>query len=186
MTDVTGIVTALGQADPRTTPHLLPQVYDELRKLAAAKLALMGAGQKLEPTALVHEAYLRLADTDRAQDWNSRGHFFAAAAESMQRILVERARRRQCLKHGGHLKGHDIQQADIAAPEGSEDLIALDEALRKLEQSHAKAAQLVKLRFIAGLTNDQAADVLETSPRTAKRLWSYARAWLLREIRGGV
>jgi RNA polymerase sigma factor (TIGR02999 family) len=185
MHEVTRILSAIEQGDPSDTEHLLLLVYDELRKLAAAKLARMRPGQTLEPTALVHEAYLRLVDTERPQHWNSRGHFFIAAAEAMQRILVEHARRNNCKKRGGHLTRHDVEEVDIVAPEISEDLIALDEALRKLEESDSTAAQLVKLRHFSGLTIVQAAEVLDISPRTAKRLWAYARAWLLRAIRDG-
>jgi RNA polymerase sigma factor (TIGR02999 family) len=184
MNEVTRILSAIEQGDPKATEHLLPLVYDELRKLAAAKLARMGPGQTLQPTALVHEAYLRLVDTERAPGWNSRGHFFVAAAEAMRRILVERVRRKQSKKRGGHLTCRDVEEADIAAPETSEDLIALDPALEKLETAHPTAAQLVKLRYFSGFTIAEAADILKISPRTAKRLWAYARVWLLREIRG--
>jgi RNA polymerase sigma factor (TIGR02999 family) len=184
MNEVTRILLAIEHGDPKATEELLPLVYDELRKFAASKLARMGPGQTLQPTALVHEAYLRLLDTERAPTWSSRGHFFFAAAEAMRRILVERVRRKRSKKRGGHLTCRDVEEADIAAPETSPDLIALDGALEKLEASHLTAAQLVKLRYFSGLTIAQAADVLEISPRTANRLWAYARVWLLREIRG--
>jgi RNA polymerase sigma factor (TIGR02999 family) len=185
MNEVTRILSAIEQGDPKATERLLPLVYDELRKLAATRLARMGPGQTLQATALVHEAYLRLVDTGRAPAWNSRGHFFVAAAEAMRRILVERARRKRCQKRGGHLNCRDVEEAEIAAPESSEDLIALDGALEKLEASHPTAAQVVKLRYFSGLTIAEAAGVLEISPRTAGRHWAYARVWLLREIRGG-
>ena len=185
MNDITRILSAIEQGDPKATERLLPLVYDELRKLAAAKLARMGPGQTLQATALVHEAYLRLVDTGRAPAWNSRGHFFVAAAEAMRRILVERIRRKRTPKHGGDLTRVDIVPIDIAAPETPEDLIALDQALKKLEVSRPKAAQVVKLRYFSGFTIAETAGVLEIPTRTADRLWSYARVWLLREIRGG-
>jgi RNA polymerase sigma factor (TIGR02999 family) len=181
--EVTRILSAVDDGDPSASEKLLPLVYDELRKLAAAKLARMGPAQTLEPTALVHEAYLRLVDTESSPAWNSRGHFFVAAAEAMQRILVEGARRKACKKRGGDLSSRDVNEAEIAAPKPPEDLIALDEALHKLERVNPTASRLVKLRYFSGLTIAQAADVLDISPRTAKRLWVYARAWLLREIR---
>ena len=185
MNEVTRILSAIEQGNPKATEQLLPLVYNELRKLAAAKLARMRPGQTLQATALVHEAYLRLVDHGQAPAWNSRGHFFSAAAEAMRRILVERYRRKQTLKHGGHLTRVEIVPAEIAAPETRDDLIALDEALKKLEASKPREAQLVKLRYFCGMTIAEAADVLEIPTRTANRLWSYARAWLLREIRGG-
>jgi RNA polymerase sigma factor (TIGR02999 family) len=185
MNEVTRILSVIEQGDLKATEQLLPLVYDELRKLAAARLARMGPGQTLQATALVHEAYLRLVDTERVPAWSSRGHFFVAAAEAMRRILVERVRQKRSRKHGGHMTGRDVEDADIVAPETSEDLIALDEALEKLEASHPAASQLVKLRYFSGLTIPEAADVLDISPRSANRLWSYARVWLLREIRGG-
>jgi RNA polymerase sigma factor (TIGR02999 family) len=185
MNEVTRILSAIEGGDPSASEQLLPLVYDELRKLAAARLARMGPGQTLQPTALVHEAYLRLVDSERAPIWNSRGHFFVAAACAMQRILVERARRKASKKRGGDFAGHDIVETEIAAPEPAEDLVALDEALNKLEAAHPTAARLVKLRYFSGLTIAQSSDVLDISPRTAKRLWAYARVWLLREIRGG-
>jgi RNA polymerase sigma factor (TIGR02999 family) len=185
MNEVTRILSTVEKVDPTAAEQLLPLVYDELRKLAAAKLARMGPSQTLSPTALVHEAYLRLVDTDRVPAWNSRGHFFVAVAEAMRRILVEAARRKACQKRGGNLTGHDVEEADIAAPEPPEDLIALDEALRKMETVDPMAVRLVKLRYFSGLTIAEASDVLDISPRTAKRLWAYARVWLLREIRGG-
>jgi RNA polymerase sigma factor (TIGR02999 family) len=185
MNQITRILSAIEQGDPKATEQLLPLVYDELRKLAAAKLARMGPGQTLQPTALVHEAYLRLVDTGRASSWNSRGHFFVAAAEAMRRILVEHIRRKRTSKHGGHLTRVDAVRADIAAPETPDDLIALDEALKKLEASRPKAAEVVKLRYFCGMTIAKVAVVLGIPTRTVDRLWSYARVWLLREIRGG-
>ena len=185
MNEITRILSAIEQGDPQASEQLLPLVYDELRKLAAAKLARMPPGQTLQATALVHEAYLRLVDAGQAPAWNSRGHFFSAAAEAMRRILVERFRQKQTQKRGGLLTCRDVELADIAAPETPDDLIALDEALKKLEASKPREAQLVKLRYFCGMTIAEAADVLEIPTRTADRLWSYARAWLLREIRGG-
>ncbi len=185
MNEVTRILSAIDHGDPSATERLLPLVYDELRKLAVARLARMSPGQTLQPTALVHEAYLRLVEAEPGQVWNSRGHFFVAAAEAMQRILVENVRQKRTKKRGGEFARCDVDEANIAAPEASEDLIALDGALKKLEGLHPVAAKLVKLRYFSGLTIAEAADVLEISPRTAKRLWAYARAWLLREIRGG-
>jgi RNA polymerase sigma factor (TIGR02999 family) len=185
MQEVTRILSAIEQGAPKASEQLLPLVYDELRKLAASKLARMGPGQTLQATALVHEAYLRLVDEVRAPSWNSRGHFFVAAAEAMRRILVERARKKQTTKHGGHLNRRAVVETDIVAPEISEDLIALDEALDKLQASHPQASQLVKLRYFSGLTGAEAAGVLGIPPRTADRLWSYARVWLLSEIRDG-
>jgi RNA polymerase sigma factor (TIGR02999 family) len=185
MNEITRILSAIEQGDPKASEQLLPLVYDELRKLAAAKLARMGPGQTLQPTALVHEAYLRLVDTGRAPAWNSRGHFFVAAAEAMRRILVERYRQKQTRKRGGLLTRRDVELTGIVAPEIPDDLIALDEALKKLEASRPKAAQVVKLRYFSGFTIAETASVLEIPTRTADRLWSYARVWLLREIRGG-
>jgi RNA polymerase sigma factor (TIGR02999 family) len=185
MNEVTRILSAIEQGDPKAVEQLLPLVYAELRKLAAARLARMPPGQTLQATALVHEAYVRLVDAGQAQPWNGRGHFFVAAAEAMRRILVESVRRKRSQKRGGHLVRHDAEEVDIAAPEASEDLIALDAALEKLEESDAEAAQVVKLRYFSGLTIAEAAEVLEIAPRTVSRLWAYARVWLLREIRGG-
>ncbi len=184
MDKVACILSAIEHGDPTDADRLLPLVYNELRKLAAAKLARMAPGQSLTPTGLVHEAYLRLVDTQVPHDWNGRGHFFVAAAEAMKRILVERARRKKCQKRGGHLARQGIAEAEIAVPEVPGDLIALDEALAKLAASHPDAARLVTLRYFSGLTIEQASDVLNISPRTANRLWAYSRAWLLREIRG--
>jgi RNA polymerase sigma factor (TIGR02999 family) len=190
MNEITRILSAIELGDPRATEDLLPLVYDELRKLAAAKLRHMGPGQTLQPTALVHEAYLRLVKTNGAHDWNSRGHFFGAAAEAMRRILVESYRRKKCQKHGGHmahrnLDGIDViadDETEVTAAEPSVNLIALDTALAKLDKSHPTEAKLVKLRYFTGMTNVQAACVLGISPRQADRLWSYAKAWLKLEM----
>jgi RNA polymerase sigma factor (TIGR02999 family) len=184
MSDVTRILNAIEQGDPHAAEQLLPLVYDELRKLAARKLAQEKPGQTLQATALVHEAYLRLADVKTAQHWNSRGHFFAAAAEAMRRILVERTRHKQSAKAGG---GHRrVELADGAAAEGpGDDLLLLHEALEKLEKKDKRKADLVKLRFFAGLTNEQAARLLGVSTSTADNDWAYARAWLRLEVGGG-
>jgi RNA polymerase sigma factor (TIGR02999 family) len=182
MSEVTRILSAIEAGDPSAPEQLLPLVYDELRKLAAHKLAQEVPGQTLQPTALVHEAYLRLVDVERAQHWNSRGHFFAAAAEAMRRILVENARRKMRIKHGGALQRHDLEALDVASPQTPEELVALSEALDRLAATNAPAAELVKLRFFAGLTNDDAAAALGVSPRKATQMWSYARAWLLESL----
>jgi RNA polymerase sigma factor (TIGR02999 family) len=162
----------------------LPLVYDELRQLAARKLAQEMPGQTLQATALVHEAYLRLVDVKQAPHWNSKGHFFAAAAEAMRRILVDNARRKRSRKRGGQLARQDVDALEIAIPEGPEDLVALDEALNKLAATDKKAAELVHLCFFAGLPLSEAAQLLGIAPRTADRLWAYARAWLHQEIQG--
>ena len=182
MNDVTRILSAIEQGDPHAAEQLLPLVYDELRKLAAQKLAQEKPGQTLQATALVHEAYLRLVD-GKAQAWNSRGHFFAAAAEAMRRILVENARHRSRVKHGGNCERMDLDSA-LVAPEDDRDLLALDAALDRLAGEDPLAANLVKLRFFAGLTIPQSAQMLDVSPRKADFLWSFARAWLRREIEG--
>src|SRR5437016_1574806 len=185
MSDVTRILSAIEQGDPRAAEQLLPLVYDELRKLAAAKLAQEKPGLTLQATALVHEAYLRLVDVDRAQYWNSRGHFFAAAAEAMRRILVDQARRKGSRKHGGELVRQDLDALEVALPEVPEDVLALDEALNKLAALDKTAADLVHLRFFAGLPLPEVAHLLGIAPRTADRMWAYARAWLHQEIQGG-
>jgi RNA polymerase sigma factor (TIGR02999 family) len=184
MTDVTQILSAIEQGDPHAAEQLLPLVYEELRKLAAQRLAQEKPGQTLQATALVHEAYLRLVDTEQAQQWNSRGHFFAAAAEAMRRILVDRARHKGSRKAGGGRAHEDLDALEIALPEIPEDLLALDEALNKLATADKKAAELVHLRFFAGLPLSEVAQLLGISPRTADRLWAYARAWLHQEILG--
>jgi RNA polymerase sigma factor (TIGR02999 family) len=184
MNDVTQILYAIEQGDTRAADQIFPLVYDALRELAAAKLAHEAPGQSLQATALVHEAYLRLVET-RAQHWNSRGHFFAAAAEAMRRILVDRARKKRSVKHGGDRVREPLDEANVMAPEVGHDLVALDEALEQLAVLDAEAAQLVKLRFFAGLTSAQAAEVLGISPRTADRAWTYARVFLLAELKKG-
>jgi RNA polymerase sigma factor (TIGR02999 family) len=184
MSDVTRILNAIDSGDPHAAEQLLQLVYHELRRLAAAHIAREKSGQTLQATALVHEAYLRLVGKDEEQAWNSRGHFFAAAAEAMRRVLVENARRKQCLKHGGDLSRQEFDEEQLAAPELREDLLALDEALIKLATENRTAADLVQLRYFAGLTVPEAAQSLGISPRTAGRLWAYARAWLRREVEG--
>jgi RNA polymerase sigma factor (TIGR02999 family) len=182
MNDVTQILSAIDRGDPRAADQLFPLVYDALRQLAAAKLAHEGPGQTLQATALVNEAYLRLVETE-AQRWNSRGHFFAAAAETMRRILVDRARKKHSVKHGGGRVREPLDEANVMAPEVGEDLVALDEALERLSARDAEAAELVKLRFFAGLTSAQAAEALGISPRTADRAWTFARVFLLAELK---
>ena len=185
MTEVTRILAAIEQGDPQAAEQLLPLVYGELRRLAAQKLAREAPGQTLQATSLVHEAYLRLVDVEKAQHWNSRGHFFAAAAEAMRRILVENARRKRAVKRGGDQSRVELDQLEIATSDVSDDLLALDEALTQFALVDPKAAELVKLRYFAGLTIKQAAEVLGVSPRTADSLWAFARAWLLQQIQGG-
>jgi RNA polymerase sigma factor (TIGR02999 family) len=185
MNDVTRLLSAIEQGDPRASEELLPLVYKELRRLAKQRLAQEKPGQTLQATALVHEAYLRLVGDEEAQRWNSRGHFFAAAAEAMRRILVENARRKRAEKHGGRLQRQDLDGIDIAAPAPSEDLLVLDEALTKLEAEDPVKAQLVKLRYFAGLTEEDAAKALGISYTSAQRYWHYAKVWLLAELRGG-
>lgn len=182
MNEVTRILSAIEQGDPSASEHLLPLVYDELRKLAAQKLAQEKPGQTLQATALVHEAYLRLVDADQAQPWNSRGHFFAAAAEAMRRILVDQARRKQADKHGGGRRRVDLPGDLAAAEAGSDDLVALDEALSRLERHDPDAARLVKLRYFAGLSHQDAAEALGISRGAADRLWALGRAWLFRQL----
>lgn len=179
MNDVTRILSAIEQGDPHAADQLLPLVYDELRKLAAARMAAEAAGQTLQPTALVHEAYVRLVDANAAPRWDSRGHFFAAAAESMRRILIDRARHKQTRKAGGGRRRLDLDDAEPAIEDDhSDDLIALDEALGRLEAKNPRQAALVKLRFFAGLTAEQAAAALGVSISTAEKDWAYARSWL--------
>jgi RNA polymerase sigma factor (TIGR02999 family) len=184
MSDITRILSQIEKDDPKAAEKLLPLVYDELRRLAGQCLAREKAGQTLQATALVHEAYLRLAGQDEGQIWNSRGHFFAAAAEAMRRILVEQARRKRSIKAGGEYGRQELP--DIEAPSGAPniDLLALDEALVKLEARDKRQAELVKLRFFAGLTIEQAAQALGISTSTADNDWSYARCWLQLELEG--
>ncbi|GAF77468.1 unnamed protein product [marine sediment metagenome] len=180
MSNVTRILTAIEQGDPQAADELLPAVYQELRRLAAQKLSRESPGQTLQATALVHEAYIRLVGED--QNWKGRTHFFAAAAEAMRRILIENARRKQSLKRGGGFQRIDLDDAEIAVEDPSTSLIALDEALTKLAQKDSVVAQLVKLRYFAGLTLDQVAKIQGISRRSASSHWAYARAWLHREI----
>jgi RNA polymerase sigma factor (TIGR02999 family) len=177
MDPITQVLNAIEQGDPHAAGQLLPLVYDELRQLAAARLAQEKPGQTLQATALVHEAYLRLVGTDPKQPWDGRGHFFAAAAEAMRRILVDNARRKRAPKHGGDRRREPLDAACVAAPEVADDLLALDEALTRLAATEPEVAELVKLRYFAGLTIPQAAAQLHISPRTADAWWSYARAW---------
>jgi RNA polymerase sigma factor (TIGR02999 family) len=178
MSDVTQILSAIEQGDPHAAEQLLPLVYDELRQLAAQRLAQEKPGQTLQATALVHEAYLRLVGADKAQHWNSRGHFFAAAAEAMRRILINRARDKKRLKRGGRRRRVDLARLAVVDDASPDDLLALDEALAQLAQEHKTCADLVKLRFFAGLTQEQTAACLGISRRTANRYWAFSRVWL--------
>lgn len=182
MADVTRILSAIEQGDPQASAELLPLVYHELKKLAAQRMAQEKPGQTLQATALVHEAYLRLVDTDKLQHWDSRGHFFAAAAEAMRRILVDQARRKRSIKAGGEL--HRLELSDVEpATEGPPlDVLALNEALDKLQAKDARKAELVKLRFYAGLTSEQAAATLGIATSTADADWAYAKSWLRSEM----
>ncbi|KAA5545425.1 sigma-70 family RNA polymerase sigma factor [Roseiconus nitratireducens] len=181
--DVTQILNAIEHGDPEAPSRLLPLVYDELRSLAAIKMTRESAEQTLQPTALVHEAYLRLVGGNREAQWDNRGHFFAAAAESMRRILIEQARRRKTAKRGGDLVRRNLDVDDVAlANSDHETLLALDEALNRLALVDPNLARLVELRYFTGLTIDETAKVLGVSPRTTKRNWAYARAWLRREM----
>jgi RNA polymerase sigma factor (TIGR02999 family) len=182
MTEVTRILDQIQHGDPHAAEQLLPLVYEELRQLAAQKLAQEKPGQTLQPTALVHEAYLRLVDVNLARHWNSRGHFFAAAAEAMRRILVDQARRKQADKHGGGRLRIDLPENLAAQGAASDDLVALDEALSRLERHDPDAARLVKLRYFAGLSHQDAAAALGISRGAADRLWALARAWLFRQL----
>ena len=196
MNDVTHLLSAIVDGDPHAAGQLLPLVYDELRRLAAQRLAHEGPGQTLQPTALVHEAYLRLVGGAREgeapgegeapaeQHWDGRGHFFAAAAEAMRRILVDNARKKRSVKHGGGLVRRGLEEAEVPAPEPREDLLALDEALTRFAATDRTSANLVQLRYFGGLSIPEAAQALGISPRQADRLWAYARAWLHQEIAG--
>ena len=186
MTEPTGILRQIEEGDPRPAEKLLPLVYDELRKLAAHSLAHEKPGQTLQPTALVHEAYLRLVGADPKQPWDSRGHFFAAAAEAMRRILVEQARRKGRIRHGGGLRRVALPDAAMVTPAEDDQVLLLDEALTRLGAARPQAAKLVQLRFFTGLTVDEAATMLGLSPRTARRLWVFARAWLRRDMERAV
>ena len=187
MSDVTRILDQIQHGDPNASRELLPLVYDELRRLAAQKLAQERPGQTLEATALVHEAYVRLVDRRETacsgeQHWENRRHFFAAAAESMRRILVENARRKNSVKHGGGMQRVDIDSIDVKAPEPGLDLVALDGALKRLSDQDPLKARLVELRYFAGLTGEQTAAILGISASSADRQWVFARAWLRREL----
>lgn len=186
MNEVTQVLNAMENGDPNAASQLLPLIYDELRKLAAQKLAHESSGQTLQATALVHEAYLRIVGDDAAasveKGWDNRGHFFSAAAEAMRRILVENARRKTRLKYGGEFERQSLDDIEIVGPEPQEDLIALDEALDRLAQVDRVAAELVQLRYFAGMTLPDVAQTMNISPRSADRLWAYARAWLHQEM----
>ncbi len=182
MADVTQILSQIEQGDPSAAEQLLPLVYDELRKLAAARLASEKPGQTLQATALVHEAYLRLVDVEKARHWNSRGHFFGAAAKAMRRILIDKARRKAGIQRGGDRRRENIPLDDIASQELPEFVLAIDEALHKLTRENDVIAQLVELRYFAGLTVEEAAKTLGVSDRTARRYWVYAKSWLLEEL----
>jgi len=181
VSDVTRILEAAQQGDPTAADQLLPLVYDELRRLAAHRMANEAAGQTLQPTALVHEAWLRLVGNEN-QRWDGRAHFFAAAAEAMRRILIDRARRKHAARHGGGQQRVDVPDVDLASPTDDDQLLAVSEALDKLAAQREVEAQVVKLRYFVGMTNDEAAEVLGISPRTARYYWTHARAWLFREI----
>ena len=185
MSDVTHILSQIESGDPSAAEQLLPLVYDELRKLAAAKLAHEKPGQTLQATALVHEAYLRLVDVEQAQQWDGRGHFFAAAAEAMRRILVENARRKRGLKYGGDLQRADIEVADLPTRMAPGDLIDLDEALGELGRTDPVKAKLVTLRYFGGLTIEEAAEACGISRVTAHRYWRFSRAWLHKRLKTG-
>ncbi len=183
MHEVTCILCAIEKGDPQAAEQLLPLVYNELRKLAAAKMAQEMPGQTLSATALVHEAYIRLVDLKVAEHWDSRGHFFAAAAEAMRRILVEQSRRKRSLRRGGGLQRHDLEHIEITMSEPSIDVTAMDEVLARFERLDKLKADLVKLRYFAGLTIPQAAEALGISSSSADRYWTYARAWLHAELK---
>lgn len=183
MTEFTKIMKALEEGDPLAEERLFSFVYDELRRLAAVQLANEKLGQTLQPTALVHEAYLRLVGSENPEPWNSRGHFFTAAAIAIRRVLIDHARRKRSLKRGGGFVRQELDDFP-ALPEPAENLLALDEALKKFAAIHPREADLVQLLYFAGLTLPEAARTLGISPRTAGRLWSYARAWLRRELEG--
>lgn len=180
--EVTQILHMIAEGDVSRSEDLLPLVYQELRKLAASRMAQERDGHTLQATALVHEAYLRLAGGDSDKHWNSRGHFFSAAAEAMRRILIERARKKKAVKHGGELVRVELEDIDQAINADDDRLLAIDEALHRLAEKDAQAAELIKLRFFAGMTNVQAAEALGLAERTANRMWAYARAWLLAEL----
>jgi RNA polymerase sigma factor (TIGR02999 family) len=183
MSDVTQILDAIERGDPRAAEELLPLVYEELRKLAAARMANEGAGHTLQPTALVHEAWLRLTGNDGNAQFVNRAHFFAAAADAMRRILIDRARRKGSQKRGGNWERVDLDKVEFASDADDETLLLVNESLDKLAREQPKAAEIVKLRFFAGLTLEEAGQVLGFTERTAKRHWAFARAWLFDEMR---
>ena len=183
MSEVTRILSQIESGDPVAAEQLLPLVYQELRKLAGVKLAQEKPGQTLQPTALVHDAYLRLVGSEQAQQWNSRGHFFAAAAEAMRRILVDHARHKRRLKRGGAGQRLELSEALVADSEQSDLVVAVDDSLGALAEQNAQAAELVKLRYFAGLTLPEAAAAIDVSPRTADRLWAYAKAFLHQRLK---
>jgi len=183
MRDVTEILSAIEQGDPSAAEQLLPLVYEELRKLAAQKMREEKPGQTLQATALVHEAYIRLVDVEKAQHWNTRGHFFAAAAEAMRRILLNRARDKGRSKRGGQLHRVDLDKVELAVDAPNEDLAAIDEAIERLAEESPECAKVVKMRFFAGLSIEEAAAALGISASTAKRHWAYARAWIFDVLR---
>jgi RNA polymerase sigma factor (TIGR02999 family) len=185
MNEVTRVLEAIDRGEAGAADQLLPLVYDELRRLAARRLACESPGQTLQATGLVHEAYVRLVDVPHAPHWNGRGHFFAAAAEAMRRILVENARRKRRLKHGGARRRVELNEAALANDGPAEEVLAVDKALERLAREEPQAAELVKLHYFAGLTFEQAAEVLGVSERKAYRTWAYARAWLFRSLGGG-
>jgi RNA polymerase sigma factor (TIGR02999 family) len=185
MSDVTRILSKIESGDPQAAEELLPLVYDELRKLAAARLAQEKPGQTLQATALVHDAYIRLVDVEKAQQWNSRGHFFAAAAEAMRRILVENARRKKREKHGGQLQKVALENLQIGVDSPPDELLVLDETLEELGKSDPQVAELVKLHCFAGLSIEQAAEIIGISSRTAYRNWAFARARLFKSVERG-
>lgn len=183
MSDITRILDSVVEDDPKAAEQLLPLVYEELRRLAASKIAQQPAGQTLQATALVHEAYLRLVD-DQERVWQDRRHFFAASAEAMRHILVDRARRKGAVRHGGGMRKLDLDNVSLAAEMADENVVLVSDALEKLATHDPPTAELVKLRFFGGFTFAQAAELLGLSERTAKRMWAYARAWLFKEIKG--
>jgi RNA polymerase sigma factor (TIGR02999 family) len=184
VSDVTRILDRVQQGEEKAAEELLPLVYEELRKLAAHRMAQEGPGQTLQPTALVHEVWLRLVGS-QDRHWNGRGHFFAAAAEAMRRILIEAARRKQRRRHGGGLRREELRESHLVLERPSEEMLAVNEALEKLAREDGLAADLVKLRYFVGMTLPESAEALGISPRTADRLWGYARSWLRLEIEGG-
>ncbi len=183
MSDVTQILSRIETGDPSAAEQLLPLVYEELRKLATARLALEASGQSLQPTLLVHEAYVRLVDVDVRPHWNSRGHFFGAAAEAMRRLLVEHARRKRSQKHGGKMQRVELDAIHPQIPTRDDELIALDEALSRLDEKWPEKAKVVKLRYFAGFTIPEAAEALGISQATAERYWSFCKTWLLTELK---